>query len=97
MLGRVTMAHTERNGTIAPEQYGSHKNISAIIHAVNKVLSFDIIWQYKIPAVMCSNDAKSCYDWVVHSVASLCFQHQGIQEPPLVCMFSTLQNLEHTI
>ena len=91
------MAHAECHSTMAPEQYGSCKNISAIMHAVNKVLSFDIIWQYKIPAMMCSNNAKSCYDHVVHSVASLCFQHQGIQEPPLVCLFSTLQKIEHTI
>ena len=70
MLRRMTMAQVEHNGTMAlehngtmaPEQYGSWKNISAIMHALNKVLSFDIIQQYKIPAAMCSNDAKSCYD-----------------------------------
>jgi hypothetical protein len=91
------MAHAERHGTLAVEQYGSHKNLSAILHAVNKVLSFDHIHQYKTPAVLCSNDAKSCYDQIIHSVASLCFQHQGVPEPPLDCMLSTLQNMKHTI
>jgi hypothetical protein len=71
--------------------------LSAILHAVNKVLSFDLIRQYKAPAALCSNDAKSCYDRIIYSVASLCFQHQGVQEPPLVCMLSTLQNTKHTI
>jgi hypothetical protein len=69
---------------MAMEQYGSQKNLSAILHAVNKVLSFDLIRQYKAPAALCSNDAKSCYDRINHSMASLCFQHQGVPEPPLV-------------
>jgi hypothetical protein len=47
--------------------------------------------------VLCCNDAKLCYDHMVHSVGSLCFQQQGVEEPPVVCMFMTLQKLEHTI
>jgi len=30
-------------------------------------------------------------------VTSLAMQSKGVQEPPLVCMFMTLQNLQHTI
>jgi hypothetical protein len=97
LLGREVMAHAEKHGNLAVEQYGSRKNLSAILHAVNKVLSFDLIRQYKAPAALCSNDAKSCYDRIIHSVASLCFQHQGVPEPPLVCMLTTLQNMEHTV
>jgi hypothetical protein len=51
----------------------------------------------KWPGVLCSNDMKSCYDRIVHAVASLCLQRQGISESEVVCVFSTLQNLEHTI
>jgi hypothetical protein len=40
---------------------------------------------------------KSCYDRIVHAVASPCLQQQGISKSEVVCMFSTLQNLEHTI
>jgi hypothetical protein len=97
LLGREAMAHAERHNNLAIEQYGSRKNLSAILHVVNKVLAFDLIRQYKTPAVLCSNDAKSCYDRIIHSVASLCFQHQGVPEAPLVCMLSTLQNMTHTI
>jgi hypothetical protein len=91
------MEHARRNNAIAAEQYGSLKNFEAIMHAVNKMLSMDIVCQYKVPAALCCNDAKSCYNHVIHSVGSLCFQQQGIEEPPIVCMFLTLQNLEHTI
>jgi hypothetical protein len=57
LLGRETMAHAERHGNLAVEQYGSQKNLSAILHAVNKVLAFDLIRQYKTPVALCSNDA----------------------------------------
>ena len=43
LLGREMMAAAEQHGTLAVEQYGSRKNLSAILHAVNKVLSFDLI------------------------------------------------------
>jgi len=91
------MAHSEKYNLIAKEQYGSRKRKLAIMHAVNKVLSFNIICQYKILAALCCHDAKSCYDWMVHAVTSLAMQSKGVQEPPLVCMFTTLQNLNHTI
>jgi hypothetical protein len=40
---------------------------------------------------------KSCYDRIVHAITSLCLRRQGIAKSEVVCMFSTLQNLEHTI
>jgi len=97
VLGRDTMAHSEKYNFIAEEQYGSRKHKSAIMHAVNKVLSFDIIRQYRILAALCCNDAKCCYDRMVHAVTSLAMQSKGVQAPPLVCMFTTIQNLNHTI
>jgi hypothetical protein len=51
----------------------------------------------KTAGALCSNDAKSCYDRILHSVASLCLQRLGLPEGAIVCMFSTLQNLEHTV
>ena len=46
---------------------------------------------------MCSNDAKSCYDRIVHLVASLAMQRVGAPVEPIVCMFTTIQNLQHRI
>jgi hypothetical protein len=57
----------------------------------------DLLCQEKRPGVLCSNYLKSCYDRIVHTVASLILQGIGLQESEIVCMFSTLQNLEHTI
>jgi hypothetical protein len=80
---------------IAPEQY--RKALSAGDHSLNKRLTLDLIRQKKRPAVMCSNDAKSCYDRIVHSVASIAMQRLGVPKEPIMCRFTTIQNLEHRI
>jgi hypothetical protein len=53
--------------------------------------------QMKTAGSICSNDAKSCYNRILHSVASLCLKQLGLPEGAIVCMFTTLQNLEHTV
>ena len=96
-LGRNVMAHAETHHQLADEQYGSQKKKTAILHALNKCLSYDLLCQFKYPGALCSNDAKSCYDRIVHSVASLCLQCLGLLESAIVCLFSTLQDMEHTV
>jgi hypothetical protein len=96
-IGRSMMYHAERNNWMAPEQYGSRKQLSAINHRLNKRLSFDIIRQYKKPAAICVNDMKGCYDRIVHSVASICMQRLGVNLNAIRSMFRTLQHLEHYI
>jgi hypothetical protein len=46
---------------------------------------------------MCSNDAKSCYDRISYAIASILIQHQNAQASACICVFSTLQNLHHTV
>jgi hypothetical protein len=82
-LGRDMNRGAEKAQTLAPEQYGSRKNLSAIDHCLNKQLTLDLARLKKIPIAICANDAKSCYDRIVHSVASLCMQRQGVPTPPL--------------
>ena len=96
-LGRETMFTAEDLKLIAQEQYGSRKYFSAIDHSLNKLLTFDLIRQFKREAALCANDAKSCYDRIVHSIASLCLQRVGAPIEPIVCMFTTIQRLEHHI
>jgi hypothetical protein len=96
-LGRDMNYGAERAGTLAPEQYGSRKNLSAIDHCLNKQLTLDLARLKKVALALCANDAKSCYDRIVHAVASLCMQRQGVPLPPIICMFVTLQNLEHHV
>jgi hypothetical protein len=82
---------------MAKEQGGSRKNYRAVELGLNKCLTMDQLRLLKWPGILCSNDMKSCYDRIVHAVASLRLQRQGISESEVAFMFSTLQNLEHTI
>ena len=79
------------------DRYGSRSQLTAIDQSLNKRLTYDIIRQKKRPGALCSNDAKSCYGWIVHSVASLAMQRVGDPVEPIICMFMSIQNLQHRI
>ena len=46
---------------------------------------------------MCSNNAKSCFDRVVHTIASLAYQQLGIPLPLVKTMLLTIQKMKHYI
>jgi hypothetical protein len=96
-LGWAMMKKAETQKSIVSEQFGSRKAHKAIDQALNKVLTNDLLQQLKVPGAICSNDAKSCYDLIVHAPASLSMQRQGVPWCAVVCLFETLQNLEHYI
>lgn len=96
-LGKVIMERAETLHALAPEQYGSRKGHSAITHCLNMQLTYDVVRQAKIPAAICSNDAKACYDRIIHAFASLAIQRLGIPIGPIQVMFGTIQQLKHFI
>jgi hypothetical protein len=51
------MKDVEAYEQLAWEQYGSREGKNAIKQALYKVLYFDLIWQARMDAAMCSNDA----------------------------------------
>jgi hypothetical protein len=93
ILGCRTMINTEKFQVLAPEQYGSHKSLTSIRQALNKVLTYNLICQRRIPLAMCSNDAKSCYDRIIHSVAKLALLHCGAPDPTVDLMFDVIRHL----
>ena len=97
VLGRSTIYHAERHQLLPDEQYGSRPNKCAIDHAIHKRLTYDILRQMKQPGALCSNDAKSCYDRVVHSIACMAYKRLGIPEPPVISMLTTIKNMKHHI
>ena len=96
-LGRLMMRKAEKARVLAPEQYGSRKKKSAVSHALNKRLTFDILRQQKKSGAICSCDLKSCYDRIVHSFATLTMMRAGAAESACVSMFSTIQKLKHHV
>jgi hypothetical protein len=97
VLGKTTLEHAEKNNLLPKEQYGSRKGHNSIDHAVHKRLTYDIMRQSRRPGALCSNDAKSCFDRVVHSIAMLAYRRLGIPSPPVQCMLETIQNMKHHI
>lgn len=97
VLGKTTMQHAEKQNMIAPEQYGSRAGKSAIEHAVHKRLWYDILRFNRKPGLLCSNDAKSCYDRIIHRIAALAYRRLGIAAAPVACMLETIQEMKHHI
>ena len=97
LLGEKTMYHAEQTKPLAPEQYGSRKGKSAIDQTIHKALTYDIIRQHCLPAMLCSNDAKSCYDRILHSIASIAYRRLGVESPPVQCMLESIQNMKFHI
>jgi hypothetical protein len=96
-LGKDMMNHAEQHDMIAKEQYGSRKGHCSIDHAVNKRLTFDLFRLYRSPGALCSNDAKSCYDRILHAIAALSMKRLGIPAPPIECMLTCIQQMDHYI
>ena len=96
-LGKEMMDHAERHNMIAREQYGSRKGHSSIDHAVNKRLSYDLMRSFRHPGALCSNDAKSCYDRILHSITAIALKRLGMPEPPIDCMLKCIQKMAHYI
>ena len=73
-IGREMLSYAEEMMQILTEAYGSRKGHHAADCALNKVLINDVIRQKRLIAALCSNDTKSCYDRIVHAMASLCMR-----------------------
>ena len=97
IIGRKALENGERHGAIAIEQYGSRRGKSAIDQVLNKQLTYDIWRQSRRPGILISNDAKSCYDRMVHSAISLALQRMGIQQGPIESMLEAIQKLKHFV
>jgi hypothetical protein len=96
-LGRDVLQHAESLHNLAREQYGSRKHHQACTAATNKVLTMDLLRIRRQAGALCSNDAKACYDRVVHSIAALSFLRQGAPRSAVLSLLKTLQKARHKI
>jgi len=92
------MFHAKENQQMAPEQYGNCKAKSAGIHSLNKRLLYNYAPHYTHKLlVVCSNDAKGCYDCVVFLVVALCLCCLGAPKMAVQSMVSTIQGMQHHV
>jgi hypothetical protein len=86
-MGRGMMHFAEQSKILAREQYGSRKHHQAITAALNKRLTMDLLRQRRQAGALNVNDAKSCYDRIVHNIASLAIRRTGMPREPVHSMF----------
>ena len=97
IMGREAMRWAERKKLLAPEQYGSRKKLSAEKHALNKRLLVDAMRIEKRPGVICANDAKACYDRILHFAAYISLRRTGMKREAVISMLEPIRRLEHVI
>ena len=97
LLGKRAMAYSEKYQALAPEQYGSRKKLSATQASVKNRLMHDLMRQTRHGSIICSNNAKSCYNRILHSVLSLSLQRLGVPQPSIQSMLTTIQKMKHQI
>ena len=91
------MSQAEILDGIAPLKYGIRKAKSADIQALNTRLFYDLIRQEIIPARSIFADIISNYDLVVHSITLLPLQRVNAPKEPIICNFTTVQNMTHSV
>ena len=68
---------------------------TAIAAVLNKVILIDIIRQKRIAAALGMNDARGCYDHIIHSITILVLMSFGVVGRTAQEMFKVLQEAEH--
>jgi len=96
-IGQAVMYQAEQAHLLAEEQYGSQKFKAAIYPCLNKHFFKDLVrFKWRL-AALCSNDVKSCYDWITLLAAALCLCCLGSTQSMVASMIKTLHNMEHHI
>ena len=80
---------------LTPKQYGSRKYKAADIQTLNTRLFYDLTRLKRITDTSTFSDLVSNYDLVFHNIVSLSMQQYNIPKEPIMCTFTTLQNMEN--
>jgi hypothetical protein len=96
-LSREGMWKAETNNCIAPEQAGGRRCHRANETSLNSTLVCDDSQFCRKAMAICSNDAKGCFDRIVHLVANICLRQFGIPAAPILSMINIIQNMTHSI
>ena len=93
-FGNRMQNRAEDKKLLPDECYGSRAGRKAVDLALNRRLYADISRQRRVPMAIASVDATSCYDRIVHAIASICCQRWGVQVWAVMSMFLTIQNIQ---
>jgi len=90
----MRMLEQARRNNLMPEEVFSERNKMADDGTLTKVITYDFIRQTRRSAGVASVDADSCYDRIVHAIASLVFQAFGVPLSALESMLTTIQEMK---
>ena len=96
-LGRKSTHLEESTGTLAPEQYGSRKAKEADAQDLNTRLLYDPTRLKRVSATSVFSDLVSNYNLVAHNIAALSLQHANVPKEPIICKFTTIQDMVHSV
>ena len=97
LIAKSMMKNAEESNAIVESQYGNRKGHRAVYQALNKRLTFDIVRQKRVSAILCSNDAKSCYDRIIHPLVMMALRRLGVPKGPIYSMIESFQTMKHYI
>ena len=60
-----------------------------------KVLFFDVVRQFKLPAGLSSLDAANCYDSVARAIEALTFRSFGVPKETVQVMLKTIEEMKY--
>lgn len=84
----------EDSGQLAKENTGAASSTIPIDHqGCNKRLLVDLILMLQWPGVICSNNAKSCYNCNVHAICALSMLRQKLPKSAIICVFTILYRI----
>ena len=97
IMARRTYANAEKAGLLAIEDFGGRKGKDASMQAVNTRIMMDIALQQRRNTVITGIDYTNCFDRMSHAITCLKLRQVGHKKEPVICRYSTVQNLEVTI
>ncbi|CAJ1929260.1 unnamed protein product [Cylindrotheca closterium] len=95
--GRAAMKNAEEDDIIPKGQCGSRKQHQSIDHALSKRLIWDSLILERRSSGWISNDAKSCFDRIVHWVAKTALRRFGLPVTVTNLMFDILAKAKHRV
>ena len=96
-IGRMAMIQSKNLDKIAPEKIWE-PGIQRRRHPRTQYQT--ILWSHQkkiIPATSIFTNLVSNYDLEVHSIASISLQRVNVPKEPILCNFTTLQNITHSV
>ena len=97
IFGCRLVKQCEHHNRFPLELFGSRAARSAIEVALNRRITLDVMKVKRRCGAIAGVDAAQCYDRIVHSVASMLCQKEGIQIPAALLMFGAIQSMTYYI